>query len=421
MKNGMKQTEIGEIPVEWEVVKLGEVASINQASLPNSTSEDYSFWYVDLSAVKQGAITFPQEQIRFGDSSPRARRKIKPGDVIVATVRPNLLGYAIVKFDTTDIICSTGFAIISPSQQVIGEFIYQWLYTDFLQNQISKLTVGSNYPAINSSDVAGFLMPLPPLPEQQKIAEILSTLDEKMAVMDEQLAQTQELKKGLMQRLLTQGIGHTQFKDSPLGEIPASWSLVKIDDILQLVERPLKMNDNEPYELVTVKRRFGGIVPRGTYLGEDVKVKTQFIIKENDFLISKRQIVHCACGIVPVGLDGAIVSNEYSVFNASNNLNLTFFNYYVQRPDIQKSFLLSSDGVHIEKMLFKVRDWVRTLVSLPPVKEQRQIAEILTTVDDKIGVLQDKKAQYHTLKKGLMQQLLTGQRRVRVAQEAAAA
>ncbi|RYE89927.1 MAG: restriction endonuclease subunit S [Cytophagaceae bacterium] len=78
-------------------------------------------------------------------------------------------------------------------------------------------------------------IPLPPIPEQRKIAEILSTLDEKMAVMDEQLAQTQELKKGLMQRLLTKGIGHTQFKDSPLGEIPASWDVNQLDSCLSLI------------------------------------------------------------------------------------------------------------------------------------------------------------------------------------------
>lgn len=198
-----KDSPLGKIPESWEVVRLGKIADINKNSLSNATSDDYEFKYIDLSAVKTGKIEFPHERIEFSNSPSRARRIIKMDDIIMATVRPNLLGFGHVNFDTENIICSTGFAIISPKENISGQFIYQNLYSKNIESQINKLIVGSNYPAINSSDVQNIKIPLPTLEEQQKIAAILSSADEKLEVLAEKKVNYQELKQGLMQQLLT--------------------------------------------------------------------------------------------------------------------------------------------------------------------------------------------------------------------------
>ena len=88
------------------------------------------------------------------------------------------------------------------------------------------------------------------------------------------------------------------------------WEEKRLKNVLELKPRPLKMGDDDEYSLVTVKRRFGGIVSRGKYYGRDIKVKSQFFLKANDFLISKRQISHKAFGIVPQELEGSIVSTD---------------------------------------------------------------------------------------------------------------
>ena len=91
------------------------------------------------------------------------------------------------------------------------------------------------------------------------------------------------------------------------------WERKKIGNMLIESPRPIELEDEVEYCLVTVKRRYGGLVSRGNLKGNEIKVNSQFLVHGGDFLISKRQIVHNACGLVPEALDGSVVSNEYSV------------------------------------------------------------------------------------------------------------
>jgi len=198
-----KDSVLGKIPKSWEVVKISKVAHINNSSLPNTTDEKYEFYYIDLSSVKSGKIETPLEKIKYSDSPSRARRILKRGDVIMATVRPNLLGFAFAGFDTNNYVCSTGFALLSHKENSNGQFIYQNLYSESVKYQINKLIVGSNYPAINSSDVKNIRIHFPSLNEQNQIAEILTSVDDKLEVLSEKKTTYKELKQGLMQQLLT--------------------------------------------------------------------------------------------------------------------------------------------------------------------------------------------------------------------------
>ena len=156
------------------------------------------------------------------------------------------------------------------------------------------------------------------------------------------------------------------------------------------MERPISLEDEEKYELVTVRRRFGGVDSRGTYLGKNVLVKNYFCLCTGDFVISKRQIAHGACGVVPAELDGAVVSNEYNVFIPQEGTNINIFNLMMQLPHYRRLFYLMSDGVHIEKLLFKTDDWMRRSLAMPSLEEQARIASILTMQDQIIELEQQK-------------------------------
>lgn len=214
---------------------------------------------------------------------------------------------------------------------------------------------------------------------------------------------TPEVKKRIEQ--IRQGIvpeGYVKDKD---GIYPRDWASKKIGQWLKLAERPIVLQDEEEYQLVTIRRGFGGVDSRGSFLGKNVLVKNYFIVKTGDFIISKRQIAHGACGIVPPELDGAVVSNEYNVFLPQDGTNIQMFNLMMQLPHYKRLFYLMSDGVHIEKLLFKTQDWMKRTLAMPLLKEQKKIAEILATQDKAIELQGRKIEELKRFKKGCLEKM----------------
>ena len=213
----------------------------------------------------------------------------------------------------------------------------------------------------------------------------------------------QEIRARIEQ--IRQGIvpeGYVKDKD---GIYPRDWASKKIGQWLKLAERSIVLQDEEEYQLVTIRRGFGGVDSRGSFLGKNVLVKNYFIVKTGDFIISKRQIAHGACGIVPPELDGAVVSNEYNVFLPQDGTNIQMFNLMMQLPHYKRLFYLMSDGVHIEKLLFKTQDWMKRTLAMPLLKEQKKIAEILSTQDKAIELQGRKIEELKRFKKGCLEKM----------------
>lgn len=177
--------------------------------------------------------------------------------------------------------------------------------------------------------------------------------------------------------------------------------------MFDVASRPTDLKDDQEYDLVTVKRSRGGIERRSHLLGRQISVKSQFLLEEGDFLISKRQIVHGACAVVPAEFSGSIVSNEYSVLRPRPVLSLNYLRYLVHSIYLQQTFFHSSVGVHVEKMIFRLEDWFKWPIHLPPVAEQEKLGRGLMDADAKITLLSDKKTALEDYKRGLMQQLFS--------------
>lgn len=192
-----------------------------------------------------------------------------------------------------------------------------------------------------------------------------------------------------------------------LSDLKPGWTRLPIGNLFDVVARPANMQDDQRYRLITVRRSRGGLDLRSEMYGREISVKSQFFVESGDFLISKRQIVHGACGLVPAELDGAIVSNEYSVLQCRDILDPRYLAQLIHSTYLQQTFFHSSIGVHIEKMIFKLADWFKWQVNLPPLPEQRKIAEFLGAVDERIAQVTRKKALLEDYKKGCMQQLFS--------------
>jgi len=196
----------------WKSVRLGDVASVNDKALGQNTEDNYDFYYIDLSCIKEGTITLPSNKIKFKNAPSRARRIFKRNDVLMATVRPNLLGHCYVDFDSEDKICSTGFAVVSGQQGMLdNRFFYAHLFGDKLNTDIQNLLTGSSYPSINSTDVENLSFDLPPLDEQQAIAQVLSAADDEIEALEKKLALWKDQKNFLLNNLVTGTMRLPQF------------------------------------------------------------------------------------------------------------------------------------------------------------------------------------------------------------------
>lgn len=183
------------------------------------------------------------------------------------------------------------------------------------------------------------------------------------------------------------------------------WEERELGDLVINVSRPVKMVDDDIYQLVTVKRRNGGIVSRGIFKGSEVLVKSQYLIKSGDYLISKRQVVHGANGVVPDYLDGSIVSNEYLVLHGTKDLSINFFSIISELPSMYKNFFLSSYGVDIEKLVFNVSDWKKRKIFIPSISEQQQITLFFEEINNTIALHQQELTTLKQTKQGFLQKM----------------
>ncbi|MCF7506052.1 restriction endonuclease subunit S [Vibrio sp. L3-7] len=180
------------------------------------------------------------------------------------------------------------------------------------------------------------------------------------------------------------------------------WSYKKIGNVFSETSRPVELCDEKEYQLVTVKRRCEGVVPRSKLKGKQILVKNYFTIKSGDFLISKRQVVHGATGVVPSILDNAVVSNEYLVAKDNDEVTADFLGLISKRPEIRKLFFVSSYGVDIEKLVFDVNDWKSRSIYLPSPIEQTKIGSFFQDVDKQLKLHQDKLTKLQQLKKAML-------------------
>jgi type I restriction enzyme S subunit len=267
----------------------------------------------------------------------------------------------------------------------------------------------TNLASINSTQLKEFPVVIPPLPEQEKIAEILSTWDKAINTALQLLDKSRLQRKGLMQKLLSGKKRLPSFEDD--------WMKTKIGAVLKEVKRPVIWDDSSNYNLLSVKRRSEGIILRETLKGFQIKTKKMNHVITGDFIISKMQVVHGATGLVQEKFDGFHISDSYITLVAKEPqaIDTSFFDWVSKQPIMYHKSKLCSYGVHIEKMTFNLNLYLKEEICIPSsIKEQQKIAKILSTADKEIELLQQKVDALKQEKKALMQQLLTGKRRVKV-------
>jgi len=406
--DGYKETEIGIIPVEWDVAKLETICDVRDGTHDSPKYQENGIPFITSKHLTDNGVDFSdvnyisnEDHINFSK-----RSLVENGDILfgmIGTIGKPL----IVNYDFEFSIKNVALLKFKDNTQLNNSFTLNLLKSKIIDKQFSKLSNGGVQSFIALGMIRSLQIPLPPLKEQEKIADILSITDDKIDAITSQIEKAQTLKKGLLQKLLSEGIGHSEFKDSELGKIPESWDIVELRDIgkVSMCKRIMKSETTEYgeipfYKIGTFGKEADAYISRELYT--DYKNKYSFP-KKGDILIS-------ASGTIgrTVIYDGALAyfqdSNIVWIANQEDKaLNSFLFYVYI-------TVKWHTDGNTIARLYNE--NLRRIKIPLPPLEEQKQIAEILSTTDEKLEVLRAKKEKFETLKKGLLQKLLSGEVRV---------
>ena len=155
------------------VTPLRYVCTVNDETLPASTDSNYEFTYCDVTSVQTGHVKIPETTTTFSQAPSRARRIARPGDVVYATIRPNLKATALVPQVETPLIVSTAFAVLRPKEGLLPKYLAYAVQDGTFAHQLSRSAVGVSYPAIDEQTVKAARIPVPDMESQRRIVEFL--------------------------------------------------------------------------------------------------------------------------------------------------------------------------------------------------------------------------------------------------------
>lgn len=427
MKQGYKETEIGEIPVEWEVKELSDIAQISGGSTPSTSNDDY--WNGTIPWATPTDITKLGDGVKYLTKTDNAitEKALKecnlslfPVESVLMTSRASIGFTAISKYPLTT---NQGFCIFHQFKNIHN--IYLSYYIESIRPILLKHSSGSTFKEISKSSIKKIKLPLPPLPEQKKIAEILSSVDEAIRATQAVIDQTKKLKQGLLNQLLTKGIGHKKFKMTEIGETPVEWEVKRLENLCEVITK--------------------GTTPTSVGYNFDTNginfIKIESITSQGEFLPDKFAYISNSChaalkrsqlleGDILFSIAGAlgrtaIVNKEILPANTnqaisiirlkkSQSVSIDYMYMALSSYEIVKSIqLLKSGNAQLNLSLEQIQGFN---IPLPPLPEQLKIAEILFSVDETIRENIQQIEQLKATKSGLMQDLLAGKRRVKYAQ-----
>jgi type I restriction enzyme S subunit len=396
------------VPEGWNTVSLAEGIDIlsgypfDSSSFTDDRSKTGLIRIRDL--VRQKVAT-------YFDGAFDDNYLIRKGDVLIGMDGD----FNIVKWNSAPSLLNQRICKVTVAGKIFDlAYLYQDLQKDLLE--INNQTGSTTVKHLSVKDIRGIHKSYPPLPEQKKIASILTSVDEVIENTQKQIDKLQDLKKATMNELLTKGIGHTEFKDSELGRIPKSWEARQVQEIAKIIRGASPRPKGDP-------RYYGGTVPR--LMGSDVTRDGKYVFPKTDFLtpegaklsrpMSKGGLTIVCSGTVGVpsilGVDACIHDGFLGLVDISNQCTTEFL-YYAFLP-LQGKFDSSAThgGVFTNLTTEILKEFI---IGIPPLGEQREIVRHISSLDEHLNAQINKLSQTQSLKKSLMQDLLTGKVRVTV-------
>jgi len=296
----------------------------------------------------------------------------------------------------------------------------KWFYYKLLLTNLKKYNEATGVPSLNRETLYNIATVLPPLPEQQKIASILTSVDAVIEKTEAQINKLKDLKKAMMKELLTKGIGHTEFKDSPVGRIPKSWAIKKLSEIAKKIKPgpfgsslTKSMYVDVGYKVYGQEQVISGNAYAGNYFIDEQKYEelSSFRVLAGDVLISLVGTFGKIL-IIPDDFQKGIINPRLILLRFSADIELAFIEHQL------KSYLVIEQLAKFQQGgtmgVLSATTLKPLYIVVPPISEQQQIASILTSIGTSINEKEIKLSHTKSLKKALMQDLLSGKVRVAV-------
>ncbi len=395
IREGYKQTEIGVIPEEWEEISIGEILNV-QTGKKNAQDAvengEYPFFTRSVETQRIDSFSYDTEALFIAGE----------GNFAVKYYRG--------KFD----LHQRTYMLTALSDHNVNMKFLQSAITPRIHKLVST-SVGSTVQSLRKPIIEALKVPLPPLLEQQKIAEILSTVDQKIDSIDSKIEETQTLKRGLMQRLLSEGIGHSEFKESEIGRIPTGWEVIQLSKLIENKSILSHLDGNHgglypkqsefldsgvPYLSANMIDHNYIDFSKAKYLSYERASKFKKGVAKNQDILFAHNATVGPVALLITDLDFVILSTTLTYYRCDNDkLFNKYLLYFMKTPmfiDQYERTMRQSTRNQIP-----ITQQRNLFFAIPPLNEQKQIAEILSTTDEKLETLRAKKRHLKPSKKGL--------------------
>lgn len=402
---GYKNSPLGIIPQEWEVKKLGDVAESFSGGTPKAGNNEYyggNIPFIRSGEIHQKNTALFLSELGLAESSAKI---VEKGDLLIALYGANSGDSAISQINgaiNQAILCIRPYNLLTSFLCSFLELKKKMYVAKYLQGGQGNL----------SGDIVNnYIIPIPPLPEQQKIAEVLSTWDKAIEKQTQLIEKLELRKKGLMQQLLT--------GKKRLPGFSGEWKKVKLHEICERVTRK-NIEDNKHVMTISAQR---GFVIQTDFFNKSVASETlesYYLVLKDEFCYNKSYSNGYPMGAIKrlSEAEKAVVTSLYICFKVKSRtkISIDFLSYYFDNGGLNQGLTkIANEGGRAHGLLnVTPKDFFELSCNIPSPAEQMAIAHVLISADHEIELSQQKLKLFCQQKHGLMQQLLTGKKRIKV-------
>lgn len=415
------------VPKGWNEAPLKDVVIFSTDNLSENTSPDLSFRYVDIGSVEHGKGITKYQVMSFSHAPSRARKRVRKGDTIVSTVRTYLKAIAYVD-DDEDLVVSTGFSVLRP-KTMHPRFLTYLMESDFVCDEIDKLSWGVSYPAVSESLMGRIHVPVPPLPEQKRITKELDNelgkINEVSSILVHQLQDLEAYRASMIHEAVTKGLDPSvPMKPSDvewIGDIPNNWSVNRLRYLASFESGATPSKDNLEFWEGTIPWVSSQEVKEDVLLDTSLHITAAAISSCSTRQLPEGTLVMVVrSGIlqhtIPVALLGRpmTINQDIKAMRFDDEMHSKYFFYLVKGNNDNLLRELIKDKSTVDNISF---EYLLSLhVPVPPFAEQISIVKYLDKRCATINaVIDTKRKQLDVLKKrrqSLIYEYVTGKRRV---------